>query len=51
MESHGAHITHPLDRLMGSLWVLLAIGVSVPLVSYSICGWLALWMLPAATLP
>ena len=51
MEYDGVRSEQPLQRLMDSSWLLLAIGVSVPFVSYSICSWLALWMLAPATLP
>jgi hypothetical protein len=51
MEHDVAQRTHPLQRLMDNPWVLLAIGVTIPFVSYSVWGWLELWMLPVATLP
>lgn len=51
MEHDVSQSDHPLERLMDNPWVLLAIGVTIPLVSYSVVGWLQLWMLSPAPLP
>ena len=40
-----------LQRLMDNPWLLLALGVGIPFVSYTLWGWIELWLLPAATLP
>jgi len=42
---------HPIQKLMDNTWILLALGIAVPLLSYTIWGWVELWMLPSATLP
>jgi len=51
MERDSAKSKHPLQRLMDNPWLLLAIGFIVPFVSYTLWGWLELWMVPPATLP
>lgn len=43
--------THPLQRLMDNPWILLALGVSIPLVSYTLWGFIEYLSMPAATLP
>jgi len=42
---------HPIQKLMDNPWLLLVLGVGIPTVSYTIWGWVELWLLPAATLP
>jgi hypothetical protein len=42
---------HPLQKLMDNPWLLLAFGIVIPTVSYTVWGWVELWLLPAATLP
>lgn len=42
---------HPLQRLLDSPWVLLALGLLVPALSYTMWGWVELTRLPPATLP
>lgn len=42
---------HWLERLLENPWILLALGVLVPLLSYTLWGWIEVWRLPAATLP
>ncbi len=42
---------HPLEKLMDNPWLLLVLGVVVPTLSYTVWGWIELWLLPAATLP
>ena len=42
---------HPLQKLMDNPWLLLALGILIPFVSYSIWGWIELSQLPKATLP
>jgi hypothetical protein len=42
---------HWAQRLMDNPWLLLALGVGIPFVSYTIWGWIELLSLPAAKLP
>ena len=42
---------HWLHRLLDDVWLLLALGVAVPTVSYTLWGVLELVRLPAAKLP
>lgn len=42
---------HPLQSLMDNPWLLLALGVLVPILSYTVWGWVELHLLPHATLP
>jgi hypothetical protein len=51
MGSRDPDRKHPLQRLMDNPWLLLALGVLVPFVSYTLWGWVELWLLPPATLP
>jgi len=41
----------PLQKLMDNPWLLLVLGILVPTLSYTVWGWIELWLLPAATLP
>jgi hypothetical protein len=43
--------THPLQKLMDNPWLLLILGIVIPTLSYTVWGWIELWLLPAATLP
>ena len=40
-----------LKRLMDNPWLLLVLGVLIPLVSYTLWGWVELHNVPPATLP
>ncbi len=40
-----------LKRLMDNTWLLLALGVLIPLLSYTLWGWIELGMVQPATLP
>ncbi|MEY4940222.1 MAG: hypothetical protein RIQ93_1957 [Verrucomicrobiota bacterium] len=40
-----------LKRLMDNTWLLLALGVVIPLVSYTLWGWVELGTIQPATLP
>lgn len=40
-----------LKRLMDNTWLLLALGVIIPLLSYTLWGWIELGALQPATLP
>lgn len=42
---------HPLERLMDNPWLLLALGILVPVVSYTLWGILEVLQTPPATLP
>ncbi len=51
MGENDPNSNHPLQRLMDNTWLLLVLGIVVPTVSYTVWGWIELWLLPAATLP
>jgi hypothetical protein len=40
-----------LKRLMDNTWLLLALGVLIPLVSYTLWGWIELGSVAPAALP
>ena len=42
---------HPIQRLLDNPWVLLALGVLIPFISYTAWGWIELSTTPPATLP
>lgn len=42
---------HPIQKLMDNPWLLLALGIIIPSVSYTLWGWLELIYLKAAQLP
>lgn len=42
---------HPFQSLMDNPWLLLALGIAVPFLSYTAWGWFELYRLPLATLP
>lgn len=42
---------HPIEKLMDNPWLLLALGVLVPFLSYTIWGWIELATMPPALLP
>ena len=42
---------HPLQKLMDNPWLLLALGVLVPFLSYTVWGWVELVNMKPATLP
>lgn len=46
-----AHDPHPIQRLMDNPWLLLALGVLVPFVSYTAWGWIEIMNVPPAALP
>ena len=41
----------PLQKLMDNPWLLLILGILIPTLSYTVWGWIELWLLRAATLP
>ena len=40
-----------LQRVLDNPWLLLALGVIVPMLSYTLWGWIEIARAPAATLP
>ena len=42
---------HPLQKLMDNPWLLLALGILVPALSYTLWGLLELLRVPTGTLP
>lgn len=42
---------HPLQKLMDNPWLLLVLGIVVPVLSYTVWGWVELATVPPATLP
>jgi hypothetical protein len=43
--------THPIQKLMDNPWLLLILGILIPVLSYTLWGWIGLMTLPNATLP
>ncbi len=42
---------HIIQRLMDNTWLLLALGVLIPLLSYTAWGWIELLLIKPAVLP
>ncbi len=42
---------HWLQKVYDNTWLLLALGLIIPILSYTVWGWIELAILPAATLP
>jgi hypothetical protein len=42
---------HPIQKLMDNPWLLLALGVLIPLLSYTAWGWIELHGVSQAVLP
>jgi len=42
---------HPLQKLMDNPWLLLALGLLIPFLSYTAWGWIELLTIEAAKLP
>jgi len=42
---------HPLQKLMDNPWLLLALGILIPFISYTAWGWWELARLAPAALP
>ena len=42
---------HPIQKLMDNPWLLLVLGVVIPTLSYTVWGWIEVWMTPVAKLP
>jgi len=49
MENDSKH--HPIQRLMDNPWLLLALGLLVPFISYTLWGWIEIASMPPAKLP
>lgn len=50
-DSPPAERPHWLQRLMDNPWLLLALGIVIPFLSYTVWGWIELATLPKAPLP
>jgi hypothetical protein len=50
-EDAGENTRHWLYRLMENPWLLLALGVAVPTLSYTVWGWVELLLTKKAELP
>ena len=42
---------HPIQKLMDNTWLLLALGILIPVLSYTVWGWIELLFVKPATLP
>ena len=42
--------THPIQRLMDNPWALLALGILIPVLSYTLWGLIGILTMPTATL-
>lgn len=42
---------NPLKKLMENTWLLLVLGVLLPILSYTVWGWYDLTQIPTANLP
>lgn len=42
---------HPLQELMDNPWILLALGLLVPILSYTVWGWIDIATIGQALLP
>ncbi len=42
---------HPIQKLMDNTWLLLALGILIPFLSYTVWGWIEIIMVKTATLP
>lgn len=42
---------YPLQRLMDNPWWLLVLGLLIPILSYTVWGWIELALMPPAQLP
>ncbi len=47
----GNEKTHAFQKLMDNPWLLLALGILIPFISYTAWGWIELATMPAARLP
>ena len=42
---------HPLQKLLDNTWLLLALGILIPFLSYTAWGWIELMLVKSAALP
>jgi FtsH-binding integral membrane protein len=42
---------HPFQKFMDNIWLLLALGLAIPLLSYTLWGLIELMNIPQGTLP
>lgn len=42
---------HPLQKLLDNTWLLLALGILIPFLSYTAWGWIELVLVKSAALP
>ena len=42
---------HPWQKLLDNPWLLLVLGVLIPVLSYTVWGWIELLLVKPATLP
>ena len=42
---------HPIQKLMDNTWALLALGILIPTLSYTVWGWVELMFVKIAPLP
>ncbi|MFU8806007.1 MAG: hypothetical protein ACNA8W_19505 [Bradymonadaceae bacterium] len=42
---------HPIQKLMDNPWLLLALGIIIPIISYTAWGWIELSAVAPAQLP
>ena len=47
----GGSKIHPIQKILDNPWILLALGTLVPILSYTVWGWVELAMLEQAKLP
>ncbi len=40
-----------LQKLLDNTWLLLALGIVVPILSYTVWGWIEIMTIPTAKLP
>lgn len=42
---------HPIQKLMDNTWLLLALGILIPTLSYTVWGWIEILLVKPAPLP
>ena len=42
---------HPIQKLMDNTWLLLALGILIPFLSYTLWGWIEILLVKPAALP
>lgn len=50
-EKEATFKKHPIQKLMDNPWALLALGLLIPLTSYTAWGWIELLLMDLAQLP